>query len=186
PADAPAATFEREATASPLLARHRGPRQPRRRRARRPGGRRPAARMGRGDSMSVAGARQPRRAPQRRLEPGLACPPRPRLPRRAGGRARRGARGGEARGRDPRARGDAAPLPEHGVVVAAGVRRSRRGGTDEGGEEPADRRSRPRAMSSTAAPRPEFFLTPADLAAWFAANPSATELWVGLWKKGFE
>ena len=41
-------------------------------------------------------------------------------------------------------------------------------------------------MSSTAGPRPEFFLTPADLAAWFAANPSATELWVGLWKKGFE
>jgi uncharacterized protein YdeI (YjbR/CyaY-like superfamily) len=41
-------------------------------------------------------------------------------------------------------------------------------------------------MSSTVAPRPEFFLTPADLAAWFAANPSATELWVGFWKKGFE
>jgi uncharacterized protein YdeI (YjbR/CyaY-like superfamily) len=41
-------------------------------------------------------------------------------------------------------------------------------------------------MSSTAGPPPEFFLTPADLAAWFAANLLATELWVGLWKKGFE
>jgi uncharacterized protein YdeI (YjbR/CyaY-like superfamily) len=41
-------------------------------------------------------------------------------------------------------------------------------------------------MSSTAPSRPEFFLSAADLAAWFAANPSATELWVGFWKKGFE
>jgi uncharacterized protein YdeI (YjbR/CyaY-like superfamily) len=41
-------------------------------------------------------------------------------------------------------------------------------------------------VSSPAAPRPQYFLTSADLAAWFAANPSATELWVGLWKKGFE
>ena len=41
-------------------------------------------------------------------------------------------------------------------------------------------------MSSTALPRPEFFLTAADLAGWFAANPAATELWVGLWKRGFE
>jgi uncharacterized protein YdeI (YjbR/CyaY-like superfamily) len=35
-------------------------------------------------------------------------------------------------------------------------------------------------------PRPEFFLTPADLSTWFDANPSAPELWVGFWKKGFE
>jgi uncharacterized protein YdeI (YjbR/CyaY-like superfamily) len=41
-------------------------------------------------------------------------------------------------------------------------------------------------VSATPAPRPEFFLTPPELAAWFAANPSATELWVGFWKKGFE
>ena len=42
-------------------------------------------------------------------------------------------------------------------------------------------------MSPTAgASEPEFFLTPADLAAWFAANPAATELWIGFWKKGFE
>jgi uncharacterized protein YdeI (YjbR/CyaY-like superfamily) len=40
-------------------------------------------------------------------------------------------------------------------------------------------------MSSTGAPRPEFFLSSADLATWFAANSSATELWVGFWKKGF-
>lgn len=39
----------------------------------------------------------------------------------------------------------------------------------------------------TAVPsHPEFFLAPANLAAWFEANPSATELWVGFWKKGFE
>jgi uncharacterized protein YdeI (YjbR/CyaY-like superfamily) len=41
-------------------------------------------------------------------------------------------------------------------------------------------------MSSTAGPPPEFFRTAAELAAWFAANPSANELWVGFWKKGFE
>ena len=41
-------------------------------------------------------------------------------------------------------------------------------------------------MSSTVPARPEFFRTPKDLAAWFAANPSATELWIGFWKKGFE
>jgi uncharacterized protein YdeI (YjbR/CyaY-like superfamily) len=41
-------------------------------------------------------------------------------------------------------------------------------------------------MSPTAPPRPEFFLTPVDLAAWFVANRSATEVWVGFWKKGFE
>jgi uncharacterized protein YdeI (YjbR/CyaY-like superfamily) len=34
--------------------------------------------------------------------------------------------------------------------------------------------------------RPEYFLTPHDLSAWFEANPSAVELWVGFWKKGFE
>jgi uncharacterized protein YdeI (YjbR/CyaY-like superfamily) len=41
-------------------------------------------------------------------------------------------------------------------------------------------------MKSTIPSTPEFFLISADLAAWFAANPSATELWVGFWKKGFE
>jgi uncharacterized protein YdeI (YjbR/CyaY-like superfamily) len=41
-------------------------------------------------------------------------------------------------------------------------------------------------MSSTIPTKPEFFLSAADLAAWFAANPSATEVWVGFWKKGFE
>ena len=41
-------------------------------------------------------------------------------------------------------------------------------------------------MTAAVPSRPEFFLTPRDLSAWFAANPSATELWVGFWKKGFE
>ncbi len=41
-------------------------------------------------------------------------------------------------------------------------------------------------MSGTVPSRPEFFLTPAGLSAWFAANPEASELWVGFWKKGFE
>ena len=41
-------------------------------------------------------------------------------------------------------------------------------------------------MTSTVPSRPEFFHTPEDLAAWFGANPSATEVWVGLWKKGHE
>jgi uncharacterized protein YdeI (YjbR/CyaY-like superfamily) len=41
-------------------------------------------------------------------------------------------------------------------------------------------------MSSRALPAPTFFLSAADLAAWFAANPGATELWVGFWKKGYE
>lgn len=33
---------------------------------------------------------------------------------------------------------------------------------------------------------PRFFRTPKDLAGWYAANPSAPELWIGFWKKGFE
>ncbi|MFI5286609.1 MAG: YdeI family protein [Candidatus Dormibacteria bacterium] len=41
-------------------------------------------------------------------------------------------------------------------------------------------------MTPTVSPRPEFFLTPEDLATWYEANPSASELWVGFWKKGFE
>ena len=41
-------------------------------------------------------------------------------------------------------------------------------------------------MTSSELPSPTFFRTPDDLAGWFDANPSATELWVGLWKKGFE
>jgi uncharacterized protein YdeI (YjbR/CyaY-like superfamily) len=41
-------------------------------------------------------------------------------------------------------------------------------------------------VNSAPLPRAEFFRTSADLAAWFAANPSATELWVGFWKNGFE
>ena len=41
-------------------------------------------------------------------------------------------------------------------------------------------------MTSTVPSRPEYFRTPKDLADWFEANPSASELWVGLWKKGFE
>ena len=41
-------------------------------------------------------------------------------------------------------------------------------------------------MTRAAPSQPEFFLTPQDLSAWFEANPSATELWVGFWKKGFE
>ena len=41
-------------------------------------------------------------------------------------------------------------------------------------------------MSPSFPSRPEYFLTPEELSAWFAANPTATELWVGLWKKGFE
>jgi uncharacterized protein YdeI (YjbR/CyaY-like superfamily) len=34
--------------------------------------------------------------------------------------------------------------------------------------------------------RPQFFLTPEELSAWFEANPSAPDVWVGFWKKGFE
>ncbi len=41
-------------------------------------------------------------------------------------------------------------------------------------------------MSGTVPASPDFFLTPEDLSAWFAANPQASELWVGFWKKGFE
>jgi uncharacterized protein YdeI (YjbR/CyaY-like superfamily) len=41
-------------------------------------------------------------------------------------------------------------------------------------------------VSAPPLPRPEFFRTASDLAAWFAAHPTATELWVGFWKKGFE
>ena len=41
-------------------------------------------------------------------------------------------------------------------------------------------------MSPAFPARPDYFLTPEDLSAWFEANPSATELWVGIWKKGFE
>ena len=33
---------------------------------------------------------------------------------------------------------------------------------------------------------PRFFRTPTDLADWYAAHPSAPELWIGFWKKGFE
>jgi uncharacterized protein YdeI (YjbR/CyaY-like superfamily) len=41
-------------------------------------------------------------------------------------------------------------------------------------------------VSPTAPARPELFTTGAELSAWFRANPDATELWVGFWKKGFE
>jgi uncharacterized protein YdeI (YjbR/CyaY-like superfamily) len=41
-------------------------------------------------------------------------------------------------------------------------------------------------VTQTVPSRPEFFLSAQDLSAWFEANPSATELWVGFWKKGFE
>ncbi len=41
-------------------------------------------------------------------------------------------------------------------------------------------------MTSPGPPRPQFFQTPGDLGASYEANPSATELWVGFWKKGFE
>ena len=67
----------------------------------------------------------------------------------------RGSRGREARGRIAFARGDAAPLPEHGVVVAARLRRPRRRRPDAGREEPAGRRPRTRAVSSTFPARPD-------------------------------
>jgi uncharacterized protein YdeI (YjbR/CyaY-like superfamily) len=41
-------------------------------------------------------------------------------------------------------------------------------------------------MSPAYPSHPEYFRTPEELSAWFEANPAATELWVGLWKKGFE
>jgi uncharacterized protein YdeI (YjbR/CyaY-like superfamily) len=41
-------------------------------------------------------------------------------------------------------------------------------------------------VSSTVPARPEYFPTPDELAAWFAANPDETEVWIGFWKKGFE
>ena len=41
-------------------------------------------------------------------------------------------------------------------------------------------------MTRTVPSRPEYFRTPGELKAWFAANPSADELWLGFWKKGHE
>ncbi len=41
-------------------------------------------------------------------------------------------------------------------------------------------------MTSTVPSRPEFFTTRKKLAGWYAAHPDAAEVWVGLWKKGFE
>ncbi len=41
-------------------------------------------------------------------------------------------------------------------------------------------------MTGTVPAHPQFFLTPEDLSSWFAANPEASELWIGFWKKGFE
>jgi uncharacterized protein YdeI (YjbR/CyaY-like superfamily) len=41
-------------------------------------------------------------------------------------------------------------------------------------------------VTSTVPGSPEYFLTPSDLAAWFTANPAASEVWIGFWKKGFE
>jgi uncharacterized protein YdeI (YjbR/CyaY-like superfamily) len=41
-------------------------------------------------------------------------------------------------------------------------------------------------VTATVPSRPEFFLAPEELAGWYAAHPLATELWVGIWKKGFE
>ena len=41
-------------------------------------------------------------------------------------------------------------------------------------------------MTSAVPSSPEYFLTPHDLAAWFEANPTAGEVWIGFWKKGFE
>jgi uncharacterized protein YdeI (YjbR/CyaY-like superfamily) len=41
-------------------------------------------------------------------------------------------------------------------------------------------------MSPAHPARPEYFTVPAELASWFGANPDATELWIGFWKKGFE
>jgi uncharacterized protein YdeI (YjbR/CyaY-like superfamily) len=41
-------------------------------------------------------------------------------------------------------------------------------------------------VTATVPSRPQFFLNPAALGAWFESNADATELWVGLWKKGFE
>jgi uncharacterized protein YdeI (YjbR/CyaY-like superfamily) len=40
---------------------------------------------------------------------------------------------------------------------------------------------------TTAIPaRPRFFRTEEDLSEWYAAHPSAPEIWIGFWKKGFE
>ncbi|HVC41506.1 MAG TPA: hypothetical protein VND54_05970 [Candidatus Saccharimonadales bacterium] len=41
-------------------------------------------------------------------------------------------------------------------------------------------------MTAAAPGPPQFFGAPRDLSDWFAAYPSAQELWVGFWKKGFE
>jgi uncharacterized protein YdeI (YjbR/CyaY-like superfamily) len=41
-------------------------------------------------------------------------------------------------------------------------------------------------VTSTIPSRPEYFVDPGELRAWFAANPAADEVWVGFWKKGFE
>src|ERR1035441_837809 len=141
--------------------------------------------MGRGDTGS-GGRGEPRADAQRRSEPGLARSPRPRLPCRAGGGQSRGARGREAGRGVPVARGHATALPEHGVLVAARLRRPGRRGEDARREEPAGRGPRPRAVTGAVPARPEYFLTPSDLSAWFAAHESAPELWVGFWKKGVE
>jgi uncharacterized protein YdeI (YjbR/CyaY-like superfamily) len=41
-------------------------------------------------------------------------------------------------------------------------------------------------VTSTVPSRPHYFKTAAAFAAWFAAHPEETEVWVGFWKKGFE
>jgi len=39
-------------------------------------------------------------------------------------------------------------------------------------------------VTSRVPARPEYFLTSDELAAWFATNPAADELWIGIWKQG--
>jgi uncharacterized protein YdeI (YjbR/CyaY-like superfamily) len=41
-------------------------------------------------------------------------------------------------------------------------------------------------VTATVPSRPEFFRRPEDLGAWFEANADATEVWIGIWKKGYE
>ena len=147
PAHAPAAAIEREAAPSPVLARYRRPRQPGRRGARRPGGRRPPARVGGGDPLS----------PGRRARAWSRCSTTTRARCRASTSASSSSSSlriapvevrevEKLEGETLSPRGDATPLPEHGVVVAARVRRSRRRGPDPGREEPA------RSSISTPAP----------------------------------
>src|SRR5439155_6848882 len=95
--------------------------------------------MGGRDPLPLAGDGAAGGGAQRRLQPGVEGAPRPRLPGGANARLRRCARDPQAGRREPVAVGDAQPVPEHGIVVAARVRRPRQRGDVASAAQPADR-----------------------------------------------